>query len=92
MLGIVVLVDAVAVLFDLREYSLLGRIARRAGVTVAEAEASDPRQEAIGVLQLSVLMATAIAFIAWLHRAYSNVIGLGPRERAIERAGPSPDG
>ena len=86
MLGIVILVDATAVFFDLREYSLLRRIASGAAVALAETEVSDERQAAVGLLQSSVFVATAVAFIAWFHRAYSNIAALAPG-RARYRTG-----
>jgi len=86
MLSIVVLADAVAVVFDLMEWSLLRRIASGASIAAADAEASDVRQAAMGVLQFSVHVATGIAFIAWFHRSYANVAALAP-ERARYRPG-----
>jgi hypothetical protein len=86
MLSIVILVDAVAVLFDLMEFSLLKRIQRGTGFTIAEVNASDQRQLAMGQLQLALYIGTGIAFIAWFHRSYWNITALSP-EAARYRTG-----
>ena len=66
LLGITVGLDLVAVGSDLAEIGLLSRVEAGAVVTMAEAEANDDRQAAIGLLQTAVLIATAIAFLMWL--------------------------
>ena len=85
-LAIVIVVDAIAILFDLMEFSLLKRIERGTGFTLQEAMASDQRQRAMGILQLALYVTTGIAFIAWFHRSYRNVTALNP-EAARYRTG-----
>jgi hypothetical protein len=70
-------IDAGAVLSDLAELELLGRIASGVDFTIAEAEANDLRQGLIGVIQVLALIGTGIPFIVWLNRSYSNLRTLG---------------
>lgn len=77
LLGITVGLDLVAVGSDLAEIGLLSRVEAGAVVTMAEAEANDDRQAAIGLLQTAVLIATAIAFLMWLYRVRRNLTALG---------------
>ena len=53
------------------------RIEAGGDFTMAEAEANDDRQAAIGLLQTAVLIATAIAFLMWLYRVRRNLTALG---------------
>jgi hypothetical protein len=71
------LVDIVAAFSDLAELDLLNRIAARQPFTIAEANASDTRQGVIGIAQTLLAIGTGVAFIIWLHRAYSNLPTLG---------------
>jgi Domain of unknown function (DUF4328) len=75
-LAAMVAVDLLAVISDLREYSLLGRLETEL-VDLEEIEASDRRQIIVAVAQLAVFTVAAAFFIAWLHRAYSNLHALG---------------
>lgn len=50
------------------------------GVSQAEAAANDARQQLVGLLQLAVYIATAIAFLAWFYGAHRNLGALGGRE------------
>jgi hypothetical protein len=77
LLAMAATVDAGAVLSDLAELELLGRIASGEGFTIAEAEANDLRQGLIGGIQVLALIATGIPFIVWLNRSYSNLRTLG---------------
>jgi hypothetical protein len=70
-------IDAGAVLSDLFELELLGRIASGVDFTIAEAEANDLRQGLIGVIQVLALIGTGLPFIVWLNRSYSNLRTLG---------------
>jgi hypothetical protein len=45
----------------------------------AEAEVNDERQALIGLCEIVLLVPTAIAFLAWVHRAYANLRPLGAR-------------
>ena len=72
-----VAIDTVAVLSDLWEYSLVSDIIAGSSVTRAELLANDQRQAIIGLIQAGVLLSSAVAFIVWFHRAYSNLPALG---------------
>jgi hypothetical protein len=72
-----ILVDLVAVGSDALELAPLERIASGELVTDAEADANDLRQAVIGIVQGVVFVLTAAFFIAWFHRAYSNLPALG---------------
>ena len=60
------------------EIELLSRAAK-GGVTTDEADASDARQQVIGVVQLPFTLATGIAFFMWFHRVHKNLPALGSR-------------
>jgi hypothetical protein len=80
-LALVILIDLIAVVFDLVEWRLLDRLESGGDVTDAELAASDDRQGAIGVLQVGVYILTAVAFIVWFHRAYRRTEELGAETR-----------
>lgn len=46
-------------------------------VSAEAAEANDARQTAVGALRIIVFLACAVAFLFWIHRAYSNLTALG---------------
>ena len=72
-LVVALVLDVVAFASDISERSLLGQ----GVITVSEADANDDRQSAIALAQLVALIATAIFFIRWIHRAYKNLLELG---------------
>lgn len=69
----------VATVAGLLQIDLLSR-ATSGNVTVAEAAASDARQQTIGVLQLLVHVATAVAFLVWFRRVHKNLSSIGGRD------------
>lgn len=73
----IAILDAVAVWFDIERYDLLGRIINNGSYTLAEADASDHHEAAIGILQTAGVIVGAIAFIRWFLNAYRNVNTLG---------------
>ena len=75
------LVDIVAIAFDRDRYSLLARIESGAYVTASEVNASDHRLAVIELVKISLYVVTAVVFIWWFRRAYSNIDGLGGRRR-----------
>lgn len=77
LLAVATAIDAGAIVSDLLEIDLLDRIASGDPVTEAETVASDRRQGLFGLAQTGALIAAGIAFIVWLHRAYSNLPTLG---------------
>lgn len=76
-LALAVAVDAVALLSDLAEYSLLDRVSRGLSVSFAEAAANDERQAQLGLAQAAAAIFTGIVFIVWFHAAYANLKALG---------------
>jgi ABC-type Fe3+ transport system permease subunit len=71
-LVVVIAVDVVAVLSDLREISLLDRFETDLP-TEEELEESDRRQVTVAIAQTVVFFVAAFFFIRWLHRAYKNI-------------------
>jgi len=80
-LVVIALVDDVAVWIDWDRYDLLDRIINNGRYTIGEADTSDSRQAAIGVLQLALLALGAAGFVFWFVRAYRNVDALGGSRR-----------
>jgi hypothetical protein len=75
------LTDLVAVVLDWNRYDLLGRIESGGAFTLNEANASDHRQAVMGVIQIGLVVITAIVFIRWFRRAYANIDALGGERR-----------
>jgi uncharacterized protein DUF4328 len=76
--AVIAALSVVAVVSDVLEIRLLTRLIDGEEVTASEADANDNRQAAIGILQTLALIAGAVVFIVWMHRAYKN---LDPAER-----------
>lgn len=73
LLAVAVVVDLVAVLGAFSRLDLIERLLADATlVTDAEIARSDAAYTGIGAAQLFVLLATGVAFIVWLVRAYDN--------------------
>jgi hypothetical protein len=81
----VALLDVVAVWSDWDRYDLLGRIISGGNYTIDEANASDNRETAIGLLQLLALIVGAVFFIRWFLDAYRNVRTLGGERDHTEK-------
>jgi Domain of unknown function (DUF4328) len=58
------------------QLSLLDRAAS-VGITNAEASANDLRHTVIAAVSLLAFLATAVAWLFWIHRAYANVAEFG---------------
>jgi hypothetical protein len=76
-LGLALLVDLVAVVSGGFQASLVGKIAAGQTVPTEQLEASDRRQQMVGVAQVLALLAGAVAFLRWLRVAYGNLPALG---------------
>jgi Domain of unknown function (DUF4328) len=74
-------VDTFAAWVDWDRYDLLDRIVNNGSFTIGEADTSDSRNAAVGVLQLALLGLGALGFILWFVRAYANVSALGSSRR-----------
>lgn len=68
-----IVLDVIAILSGFAQQSLLARAAAGGGVTETEVAANDARHGTIGLFQLFFFIATGIAWLTWLHRAYSNL-------------------
>jgi hypothetical protein len=62
---------SIGIVSGMMQVELMSRAAQ--GFSDAEAAANDSRQQAIGTLQLLLLIATAIFFLTWFYRAHSNL-------------------
>jgi hypothetical protein len=67
------LLDVVGLIADVSYYDLIHRITDGQPVSPADAQSADQLQSTIGWVEIGVYLATATAFIAWFHRAYSNL-------------------
>jgi hypothetical protein len=79
-----VILNAIAIVSDFAEISLLGRFESGDFTSLSEANdaatSNDDRQATIGGLQLLIVVITAVPWIAWFKRAYGNLPALGVRE------------
>jgi len=80
-LAVIAVIDLFAVWVDWDRYDLLDRVVNNRNFTIEEADASDSRNAAVAVLQLTVLALGSVGFILWFARAYSNVTALGSSRR-----------
>lgn len=77
LLALIAILDVVGLALRVREIGLLDRIAAGEHVGVAEADASDQAILSALLALSGATIGAAIAFIAWLHRAYGNLPALG---------------
>jgi len=77
-LGLLLVLDAVAVGSSLLEVRLLDRIGAGENVSDAQLDANDTRQGMIGLAQTALYLACMITFISWLHLAYKNMEAISP--------------
>ena len=69
--------DLIAVGAGLAQRALLHRAVTGEGFTHEEGAVNDARYGAVGRLQLLAFIVTAIAWLIWLYRAYSNLRAMG---------------
>jgi Domain of unknown function (DUF4328) len=79
-LALIALVDLAAIASGIAEHRLLSGIEAGEFVTEADVEANDIRQVAVGITQFGLLVACAVFFLRWFHRAYRNLLPLGATE------------
>ena len=72
--------DALGIVSGFLQRSLLLRIASGERLLPGVAEANDARHQAIAQVQLLAFIVTAIFWLVWLSRAYSNLGGVGTRK------------
>ena len=77
LVGIGMLLDVAGVGVGLSQASFLSDIAAGRSVVQADVEASDARVQLVGILTLLVFVATVVAFLIWIHRAYRNLETFG---------------
>lgn len=80
LVGVVVVVDAIAAISGLMEVSLLFDAMNGAFVSTERANANDSRQAFIGGIQILAYFAAAIGFTVWFYRAHKNLQVLGVEE------------
>jgi hypothetical protein len=83
-LAVIALVDVFAVWVDVDRYDLLDRIVNHGNFTVDEADRSDSRNAAVGVLQLTLLALGAVGFVLWFVRGF---LRSGARSRSRTTSG-----
>jgi hypothetical protein len=76
---ILLIADIIALLSDYSQFELLRKILNNSVVTQQEAAANDTREAIVGYVQTALFIATAVIFLAWIHRTYKN---LGPLKAA----------
>ncbi|MDP1849660.1 MAG: DUF4328 domain-containing protein [Solirubrobacteraceae bacterium] len=79
------LVCLLSILYELDVRGLLERLTTGQPVSYTELTTADDRTELVGILSIVALIATASAFIAWFHRAYTNIELLGARDLRASR-------
>jgi hypothetical protein len=79
LLGLSLLLDVIASVSGMMEYSLLRGLQNGTFVGDFEAAATsnDNRQQAIGLVQFALFVLTGIVFLVWIYRANSNARALG---------------
>jgi hypothetical protein len=75
-LALLLVISVASVISGYFEGQLLDRLIDGETVPDAELEASDTRVGMLGLGQGALWVASAIAFISWMHRAYSNIDAL----------------
>jgi hypothetical protein len=65
------------------QHALLSDVQAGAQLTTEQASANDTREQAIAILTLIVFIVTAIVWLFWQHRAYSNLRLIGARDTEL---------
>ena len=66
------------------QIELLSGVVAGGEISDEQIQANDVREGLVGLLWLAVFLATAIAFLLWLHRAYRNLPALGNPRQQLE--------
>lgn len=72
-----IIVSMLVAATTLWQFSLWGRIGSGTGFSVPEAEFSDAVSMGLGLLDIGLLVGTAISFLMWFHRVRTNLPPLG---------------
>jgi hypothetical protein len=76
-LVVVAVTDVAAIVSDILEIRLMGRLIERESVPVSDVDANDDRQTVVGSLLFAAYVVAAVLFIRWFHAAYANLKALG---------------
>jgi Domain of unknown function (DUF4328) len=77
----VAVLDAIGIVSDYLEYDLYDRILSGGSFTQHQLDDADLRQGTVAVLQLVALVASAVFFLRWFHRSYTNLRAVGGEQR-----------
>ncbi len=79
-----VVLSLVTVVSDYFQVNLINEAL--AGVEISEERATmnDLRVRAVAILKFVTYIATVVAFLMWIHRAYSNIPALGNTKQGLE--------
>jgi hypothetical protein len=79
--ALVTVVALAAIVSDLLELAMMDRALAGSGLTGAEFDANERRQNVVGGVQFVLFIVAAVTFLTWLTRAYRNLDAIGPNER-----------
>lgn len=79
----VIVVDLVAIAFDIVEEGLIQNFRRG---DLAAARAADSRRLAVSIAEVVALVLSAATFLHWFRMAYRNLMALGVRERELRHS------
>ncbi|MDQ2806045.1 MAG: DUF4328 domain-containing protein [Chloroflexota bacterium] len=77
LLAVSIMLDLISMISDFLEMGLLSSASNGGTISTVDAAANDSRQALIAVGQVLVYIATVVAFLLWIHRAYRNLPALG---------------
>jgi hypothetical protein len=78
-------VSLISIMYELELRGLIGDILAGRPVSYTALETADDRTSLVAVLSLAALAGTAVAFVAWFHRAYTNIERLGVSDLRASR-------
>jgi len=84
LLGLCIAVNVASLFSAYLQIDFISRVQAGEELTPEDAEANDARETLVAVLWLAVFIATAIAFLVWVHRAYRNLEALGNKKSQLE--------
>lgn len=79
------LVSLISIMYELELRGLIADVLARQPVSYTALETADDRTSLVAVLSIVALIGTGIAFIAWFHRAYTNIERLGASDLRASR-------
>jgi len=85
LLAVSALLSLLSIVFEFDLRGLMERLAAGQPVTFTELNTADDRASLVADLSLMAFIGTAIAFIIWFHRAYTNIERLGAGDLRASR-------